>query len=138
LDKNKTTPYALYQYFMNTTDDDIERYLKMLTLIEVEDIQQHVKDHVQAPEQRKGQKLLAYSVVEIIHGSDEADFAQSVTQFMFTKNKTDILNESSADTLVKFQQAIGGYMYKGENLFETMVSSGLATSNSDARKALTS
>jgi len=60
---------------MNTTDEDIERYLKMLTLIEVEEIEKLVKDHMKAPENREGQKLLAYKVVEIIHSKKEADLA---------------------------------------------------------------
>jgi len=67
LDKNKTSPYFIYQYFMNTNDDDIERYMKMLTLIETEEIDEIVANHKKAPENRTGQKLLAYKVIEIIH-----------------------------------------------------------------------
>jgi tyrosyl-tRNA synthetase len=52
---------------MNTADTDIERYLKILTLIETEEIEKIVKKHLIAPEKREGQKLLAYKVVEIIH-----------------------------------------------------------------------
>jgi len=138
LDKTKTTPYSLYQYFMNTSDDDIEKYLKMLTLIEVEDIEQKVADHSKAPEDRAWQKLLAYSVVEIIHGSKEAEFAKNMTQFMFSKTKVDTIKELSAKDLVKFQAAMGGFSYNSQNLFETIVESGLAASNSEARNAVKS
>jgi tyrosyl-tRNA synthetase len=68
---------------MNTADADIERYLKMLTLIETEEIEKIVAKHMQAPEERKGQKLLAYKVVEIIHGTKEADLAVKISEFMF-------------------------------------------------------
>lgn len=138
LDKNKTTPYTLYQYFMNTADDDLERYLKMLTLIEVEDIEQEIQQHMQNPGSRAGQKLLAYKVVEIIHGALEADFAQKMTEFMFSKSKLETIKQLNSDDLLKFQNAMWWCDYHAQNLFETMVQSGLATSNSDARKLLAS
>jgi len=68
---------------MNTADNDIERYLKMLTLIETEEIDRIVENHNEDPEKRGGQKLLAYRVVEIIHGSTEADLARKISDFMF-------------------------------------------------------
>jgi tyrosyl-tRNA synthetase len=83
LDKKKTSPYFIYQYFINTSDEDIERYMKMLTLIETEEIDQIVAKHLRDPEKREGQKLLAYKVIEIIHGSDEADLALKISDFMF-------------------------------------------------------
>jgi len=67
LDKNKTSPYEIYQYFMNSSDDDIERYMKILTLLETEEIEEILENHKKAPENREWQKRLAYSVVEIIH-----------------------------------------------------------------------
>jgi tyrosyl-tRNA synthetase len=53
LDKNKTSPYFIYQYFMNTSDEDISRYLKMLTLIETEEIDELVSKHMEHPENRE-------------------------------------------------------------------------------------
>ncbi len=50
LDKNKTSPYFIYQYFMNTSDEDIGKYMKMLTLIETEEVNEIVKKHLQNPE----------------------------------------------------------------------------------------
>jgi tyrosyl-tRNA synthetase len=52
---------------MNTADTDISRYLKMLTLIETEEIDEIVAKHMKSPEHRAGQEILAYKVVEIIH-----------------------------------------------------------------------
>ncbi|MBT3729469.1 hypothetical protein HOF65_06015 [bacterium] len=48
-----TSPYEIYQYFMNTSDDDISKYLKMLTLLEIEDIDEKVKEHMKSPENRE-------------------------------------------------------------------------------------
>ena len=61
LDIHKTSAYELYQYFMNTADNDIERYLKMLTLIEVEKIDTIVAWHLENPEQRAGQNWRVHS-----------------------------------------------------------------------------
>jgi tyrosyl-tRNA synthetase len=52
LDKNKTTPYFIYQYFMNTSDEDLSKYMKMLTLIETQEIDEIVKNHMLNPQDR--------------------------------------------------------------------------------------
>ena len=139
LDKNKTSPYEIYQYFMNTNDDDISRYLKMLTLIETEEIDEIVAKHMQAPENREWQKLLAYKVVEIIHGTKEADLALRITDFMFWKeDKLEILKTLSNEELEIFQNAMGWFNYESQNFFETIVWAELEKSNSNARNAVKS
>ena len=52
LDRKKTTPYAIYQYFINTADEDIERYLKLLTLLPLEEIDSILQAHRESPEKR--------------------------------------------------------------------------------------
>ncbi|MCP4523780.1 MAG: tyrosine--tRNA ligase [Candidatus Gracilibacteria bacterium] len=139
LDKNKTSPYEIYQYFMNTADEELARYLKMLTLIEVEDIDKIVEDHMTQPEKRTGQKTLAFKVVEIIHGTIEAEQAEKITDFMFgAGNKVELLGELSPTELTSYQLAMGGVDYNEQNLFGIMVESGLAKSNSEARNAVSS
>jgi len=139
LDKNKTSPYFIYQYFMNTADSDISKYLKMLTLLETEEIDEIVTEHMSSPEKREGQKLLAYKVVEIIHWKQEADIAVKITEFMFWNNdKLDTLKNLSSDELNTFQNAMWGFEYVKENFFETIVKSGLAKSNGEARNSVKS
>ena len=140
LDKNKTTPYFIYQYFMNTADTDIEKYLKMLTLIETEEIDEIVKNHLVKPEEREWQKLLAYKVVEIIHGTSEADLVVKISDFMFGNPDTRIetLKKLNSEELETFKNAMWGFDYNGENLFETIVSSWLEKSNSNARNSIKS
>ena len=139
LDKNKTSPYEIYQYFMNAADSDVERYLKILTLLETEEIQKIVENHKKAPEKREGQKKLAYEVVRIIHGTKEADLAVRITEFMFWKDdKLEILKTLSTEELKTFQNAMWGFEYEWENFFETIVKAELAKSNSDARNSVKS
>lgn len=139
LDKKKTSPYFIYQYFMNTADEDISRFMKMLTLIETEEIDEIVAKHMQEPELRAGQKTLAFKVVEIVHGTREAQLAEQITEFMFgAGDKVEQLSVLSGDDLATYQNAMGGFDYTDQNFFETIVASGLAKSNSEARNAVSS
>lgn len=137
LDENKTSPYEIYQYFMNTPDEDISRYLKMLTLIETEEIDEIVKNHMKNPEAREWQKLLSYKIVEIVHWTAKADLALKISDFMFWDNdKIEILKWLSNEQLVIFQKAMWWFKYNSENLFESIVNSWLTKSNSEARQSV--
>jgi tyrosyl-tRNA synthetase len=104
LDKNKTTPYFIYQYFMNTSDDDLAKYMKMLTLIETEEVDEIVANHMKKPEDRVGQKLLAFKVVEILHSTNEAKLSEKISDFMFgDNNKLEILKSLNNDELDTFK-----------------------------------
>ncbi len=139
LDSSMTSPYEIYQYFMNTSDDDISKYLKMLTLLEIEDIDEKVKEHMKSPENREWQKLLAYKVVEIIHGTKEADLALKISDFMFGgADRLEILKWLKNSEIETFQKAMWWFEYSEENLFELIVKSWLAKSNSEARQAVQS
>ncbi|MDO4764222.1 MAG: hypothetical protein Q4A00_07570 [Flavobacteriaceae bacterium] len=107
LDENKTSPYFIYQYFMNTTDEDISRYMKMLTLIETEQIDEIVENHLKNPENREGQKILAFKVVEIVHGTKKAELCQKISEFMFGENdKVEILKNLGEEELKIFQNSM--------------------------------
>jgi tyrosyl-tRNA synthetase len=100
LDKNKTSPYFIYQYFMNTSDEDISKYMKMLTLLETEEVDEIVKKHLQNPEKREGQKILAYKIVEIIHGAKDAKIAEKISNLMFSdQDKITIIKNSDKDEI---------------------------------------
>jgi len=135
LDKNKTSPYFIYQYFMNTSDEDISRYLKMLTLLETEKIDEIVKKHLEAPEQREWQKILAYKVVEIIHGTKDADLALKISDFMFwNNNKLEVLWNLDKEELISFQKEVGWKKYENEAFLDLLVNTWLAKSRWDAKK----
>jgi tyrosyl-tRNA synthetase len=111
----------------------------MLTLIETEKIDKLVAKHMEAPENRGWQKILAYKVVEIIHGSKEADLAVKISDFMFGwEDRLEVLKSLSDTEIETFQNAMWGFKYSWENLFETIVKSWLESSNSNARNAVKS
>src|SRR5690606_11448579 len=68
LDENMTSPYELYQYFFNASDNDIENYLKLLTTLEHDEIVELLKVSREKPELRLAQKRLAEEVVTFVHG----------------------------------------------------------------------
>ena len=137
LDEAKTSPYFIYQYFMNTTDEDISRYMKMLTLIETEQIDEIVEKHFEKPENREWQKILAFKVVEIVHWTKMAELCEKISNFMFgDDDKIEILKKLPEDELKIFQKSMWGFDYIGENFFEMIVKSELENSNSNARQSV--
>lgn len=135
LDKTLTSPYKIYQYFMNSEDKDIERYLKLLTLLSLKEIQGITENHSKNPEKREGQKRLAYEVVKIIHSEQDAKISEEITEFLFwDSDKIASLKNLKKDTLDVFMSEIGGVEFNGDSLLDLLVQSWLATSNSDARK----
>jgi tyrosyl-tRNA synthetase len=83
LSAEKNTPYTIYQYFINVTDEDVERYLKIFSVKTLEDIEQIVKTHHEAPEKRYGQTQLAYIVTQIIFGTKTADQCELIRNTIY-------------------------------------------------------
>ena len=137
LDKNKTSPYAIYQYFMNTQDDDVERYLKLLTLLSWEEISDILQKHQLTPELRIGQKKLAYEIVNIIHGRQDAQICEKITAFLFgEEDKLSLLKWLSQEEFEIFFREVWGIEYKDQNLFWLFIESWLETSGSTARQTM--
>lgn len=137
LDRRKTTPYAIYQYFVNSHDEDIERYLKLLTLLPLDLINEILKEHSVSPEKRIAQKKLAYEVVAIIHWEKDAKISEKISDFLFGESdKLHLLKWLSEDEFEVFFESIGGCEYSEQNLFWLFVESGLEGSNSTARQTL--
>ena len=139
LDSKKTSSYEMYQYFINTLDEDVDRYLKLFSFLSIDEINKIIENHMKSPEKRKGQKLLAYNVVKIIHGEKDARNSNNISDLIFWWRNTDyILQTSSKGDMMNMYNELWGFKYNSENLFETIVKSGLANSNSEARNAIQS
>lgn len=140
LDPTKTTPFDIYQYFMNTTDADIERFLKLFTLLDLDSIDNIVKTHMTKPEDRHGQRQLAKYVTTTLHGEEAAAMAEMVTEFLFGDgDKMDTICQSSADQIGALVTSTGGHTVSIDGdmrLIDLLVQTGLATSNGDAKKSI--
>ncbi len=84
LDAEITSPYKLYQYFINVGDADAVRYLKIFTFLSKDEIETIATSHGQNPGLRQAQKTLAYEVVKIIHGQERADEAIKMSESLFS------------------------------------------------------
>ena len=88
LDKDMTSVFDLYGFFVGTPDADVEKLLKLFTFLPLADIQTTMAEHNQAPEKRKAQHLLASEFVELIHGAEEAREAASQHSALFERRGT--------------------------------------------------
>jgi tyrosyl-tRNA synthetase len=123
------------QYFINTADADVERFLKLFTLLSLDEIQTIVETHMEAPERRYGQTHLANYVVETIFGTDGLHEAQAVSGFIgsSSEEKLAVLESGVPATLTYL---ISSILTDGMMLTDALVASGLCESKGDAKKLI--
>ncbi|MEE1145570.1 MAG: tyrosine--tRNA ligase, partial [Bacteroidaceae bacterium] len=85
LDRNRTTPYAFYQFWLNVADEDAERYIKIFTSLDQETISSLVQEHCQDPGRRILQKRLAEEVTVMVHGRQDYEMAVEASNILFGK-----------------------------------------------------
>ena len=85
LDPARTSPYQFYQFWLNVSDADAERYIKIFTMLDRETIENAIASHREAPERRELQKLLAKEVTVMVHGEKEYDNAVKASGILFGK-----------------------------------------------------
>ena len=98
LDAHRTSPYKFYQYWLNSSDDDAEKYIKIFTFLKQDEIETLVKEHQEAPHLRALQKCLAQEVTTIVHSIEDFENAEKASNILFSKTfKQDIktLNEKT-------------------------------------------
>ena len=131
LKKEYTSPYEIYQYFINTSDEDVVTYLKSLTLLSREEILKLEAELKNEPEKRSVQKVLAKEVVTLMHGEEAFLQAQKVSEAIFTGDFNHLEEkdfELVAQTLDKIE------VTNEISLVEALKALKLATSNREARE----
>jgi len=104
LDPARTSPYKFYQYWLNTTDEDAEKYIKIFTFLSQEEIDSLVKLHSEAPHQRQLQKKLAAEITTTVHSEKELKTATAASNILFGKStEEDLKALSTADLLAVFE-----------------------------------
>jgi tyrosyl-tRNA synthetase len=136
LDSAKTSPYEMYQFWLNTADVDVVRFLKFYTLLPIpaiDDLRVAAQDH---PEKREAQRVLAHEVTQLVHGANGVRDAESITASLFTGD----VGGLSADQL---RQAFAGAPTTellpedlGVPLVDMLVRVGLAESKRQSRELL--
>ena len=100
LDDKRTTPFEFYQYWINTSDEDAARFIKLFTLLDEITINAIVNEHEEAPHQRKLQQRLAEEVTLMVHGSDQLAKAKKATQVLYGKSTIDDLKSLDEATFL--------------------------------------
>lgn len=134
LDAKKTSPYEMYQFFINTADADAVKFLKYFTFLSATTIEEIATKFETAPHERLAQKTLAYEIVKIIHGEDAVTQAIRITQALFTGHIADLTSEEIA---VGFKDVPGTTLTEDLNLIDLLVVIGAATSKREAREFIT-
>ena len=131
LDKNKTSSYELYQYLVNLEDSMIISYLKKLTFLSREEIEEIEAKHNEHPELREAHKILAREIITDLHGKEEYEKAVRISEALFKGNFSDLSNE-------ELGEAFKGNEVKeielNKNILDLLVEMNVATSKRQARE----
>ena len=131
LDKNKTSSYELYQYFINTEDEKVEEYLKVFTFLTPEEIMNIMGKHRTQPELRIAQKELAKQIITDLHGEESFNKALGISESLFSG---DIKNFTSSDIESAFKGLVPFEITNDLNIVDLLVESGVCSSKREARE----
>lgn len=131
LDSEKTSPYVFYQFWLNTTDDNVIDYLKLFTFLTLEEIDEINKDFEVNPGNRSAQKKLAFEITKIVHGDESAISSANVSSLLF--GGEGITTFSEVDKKLLFSVAPTHQTEKNKNIIDVVVESELAKSKREAR-----
>ena len=100
LDAERTTPYQFYQFWLNVSDADAEKYIKIFTMLDRETIESAIAEHQEDPGQRRLQKLLAKEITIMVHGEAEYENAVAASQMLFGKSTSEQLRKLDEKTFL--------------------------------------
>tara|TARA_B100000925_G_scaffold290956_1_gene277482 strand:- start:1131 stop:2426 length:1296 start_codon:yes stop_codon:yes gene_type:complete len=143
LDKTKTSPYKFYQYWLNTSDDDAERYIKIFTFLDEKTIANLIAEHQEVPHMRKLQKTLADEVTRMVHSEEERLLAVQASEILFGKATSASLKELDEATFLDVFEGVPqatlskSALAEGCTAIDLLASlTGFLSSNGEARRAL--
>ncbi|AYV67496.1 tyrosine--tRNA ligase [Niallia circulans] len=135
LDPEKTTPYEFYQFWINTADADVIKYLKFFTFLSKEEIEELEKSVQEEAHLRKAQKTLAEEMTKLIHGESALEQAQKITAALFSG---DIKNLTAEEIKQGFKDVPTYEHTEGEALLvDLLVAAGIVSSKRQAREDIT-
>ena len=133
LNADKTSPYEMYQFWMNVMDDDAVRFLKIFTFLSLDEIEEIRKQFEVAPHERLAQKILAREVVTLVHGEKAYQEALNITEQLFAGN----IKNLSVKELKQGLRGVPNYQVQAEdnlNIVDLLVTAGVVNSKRQARE----
>ena len=143
LDPKRTSPYAFYQFWLNTSDEDASKYIKLFTMLDRKAIEHLIEAHKEEPHLRALQKELAENITTMVHGEEGLLKAQRATKLLFGKSERSDLDGFTAEELKQIFDGMPQFeltqdiLEKGIPMDELLSSAtAICASKSDARRAL--
>lgn len=134
LDPVRTSPTQFYQFWINSDDEGVENYLKIYTMLSKDEIEAVMTKHRQKPSERVAQSRLALEVTQLVHGAEAAENAQTATGLLTGVVAIDEADEASLAIMRSEQPSVNAS--EGGSIIDTLVATGLAVSNTEARRLL--
>ncbi len=131
LDSKKTSPYEMYQFFINSEDSKVIDYLKFLTFLSKEEILELEKSHLREPEKREAHKALAKEVITFLHGKEAYDEALHISEALFAG---DIKSLTAKEIEMGFNDLTSVSVLEDTLLVDALIDVKLASSKREARE----
>jgi tyrosyl-tRNA synthetase len=116
LDPKLTSPYKFYQFWLNTSDEDAEKYIKIFTLLPKEEIAELIASHTEAPHLRLLQKRLAEEVTVMVHTRDDYEMAVEASQILFGQGTAELLRKLDQATFLAVFEGVPQFKISGIDL----------------------
>ncbi|WP_282134569.1 tyrosine--tRNA ligase [Seonamhaeicola maritimus] len=143
LDAKRTSPYKFYQYWLNSSDEDAEKYIKIFTFLKEEEINALVEEHKQAPHVRVLQKRLAEEITKMVHSESDLDNAIKASDILFGKSTDEDLKQLDEQTFLDVFDGVpqtevpASEVENGLEMIAALAEKGgFLKSNGEARRAL--
>ncbi|MDD4087071.1 MAG: tyrosine--tRNA ligase [Bacteroidales bacterium] len=143
LDPEKTTPYAFYQFWLNCSDEDAAKYVKIFTLMSRDEIEKLIEEHSQSPHLRVLQKALAREITIRVHSEEALKGAEEASQILFGKATTEALRRLDEKTLISVFEGVPTVTVSKEKVSEGLditeflaVETAIFASKGEARRML--
>ena len=140
LDPQKTSPYQFYQFWLNASDADAEKWIRTFTFLTLEEVEAVIREHENDPSQRILQKKLAEEVTAFVHGKEELEKAIETTQILF-KNQTGPAENLSEQDLQQMEGVVKSEFFKykisrGMDVVSFLAETKIFPSKGEARKTI--
>jgi tyrosyl-tRNA synthetase len=136
LDPERTSPYQFYQFWVNTDDRDVERYLKLFTFLRLDTIAAAMEEQARDPSRRTAQRLLAREVTATVHGVAAAEEAVRASEALFGRKAGGLEGADGLHESAPAHRISRAEFGAGMPLVDALVLTGLATSKADARRGI--
>ena len=143
LDANRTSPYKFYQYWLNTSDEDAEKYIKIFTFLTKEEIESLIEKHREAPHQRELQKVLGKEVTTMVHSEADFENALAASEVLFGKSTADDFRKLDEATFLDIFEGVPQAEVAIDDIEEGLdmiaalsAKTNFLNSNGEARRAL--